>query len=200
MTTNSPTPNPAPRADNARVVRRLLFVVVGMFGFGFALVPLYEVFCDITGFNGRTKNEQAVANMRSVDTSRTINVQFITRVNKGMPWGFEPEVKSVRVHPGETKVVNFLASNPTGQNMVAQAVPSVAPGEAGLYLNKTECFCFNQQPLAAGADTKMPMQFYLDPDIPDHIHTLTLSYTMYDMTANAQPDVLASFDAATSAD
>ena len=200
MTDKNPTPASNPRPDNARVIRRLLFVVVGMFGFGFALVPLYEVFCDITGFNGRTKNEQAMANTRSIDTSRSINVQFITRVNKGMPWGFEPEVKSVRVHPGETKVVNFLARNPTTQNMVAQAIPSVAPGEAGLYLNKTECFCFNQQPLAAGAETAMPMQFYLDPDIPEHIHTLTLSYTMYDMTAHAQPDVLAAINAAPSAD
>ncbi|MDT7526473.1 MULTISPECIES: cytochrome c oxidase assembly protein [Idiomarinaceae] len=189
-----PTVTKVPRADNARVVRKLLFIVVGMFGFGFALVPLYDVFCDITGFNGRTKNEQAMANTRSVDTSRTVNVQFLTRVNKGMPWGFEAEVKSVRVHPGETKVVNFLAHNLTGNNMVAQAIPSVAPGEAGLYLNKTECFCFNQQPLAAGAETVMPMQFYLDPDIPDHIHTLTLSYTMYDMTAHATPDVLASIE------
>ncbi|PTB90031.1 cytochrome c oxidase assembly protein [Pseudidiomarina aestuarii] len=184
--------NPAPqRPDNGRVVRRLLLTVVCMFAFGYALVPLYEVFCDITGFNGRTKNEQAAANTRAVDTSRTVNVQFITRTNSGMPWGFAPEVKSVRVHPGETKVVNFLANNPTGGNMVAQAIPSVAPGEAALYLNKTECFCFNQQPLKAGAKTAMPMQFYLDPDIPDHIHTLTLSYTLYDMTANATPDVLA---------
>lgn len=179
------------RPDNMRIVRRLLFTVAGMFAFGFALVPLYEVFCDITGFNGRTSNEQAAANVREVDTSRTVNVQFITRVNKGMPWGFEPEVTSVRVHPGETRVVNFLAHNLTRGDMVAQAIPSVAPGEAALYLNKTECFCFNQQPLKAGADVAMPMQFYLDPDIPDHIHTLTLSYTLYDMTARATPDVLA---------
>lgn len=177
--------------DNTRIVRRLLLTVVGMFAFGFALVPLYNVFCDITGFNGRFTDGQAAANTKAVDTSRTINVQFITRVNKGMPWGFEPEVHSVRVHPGETKVVNFLASNPTGQDMVAQAVPSVAPGEASLYLNKVECFCFNQQPLTAGSDTAMPMQFYLDPEIPEHIHTVTLSYTMYDVTENAQPDALA---------
>jgi cytochrome c oxidase assembly protein subunit 11 len=162
-----------------------------MFGFGFALVPVYEVFCEITGFNGRTSNEAAAVNTRAVDTSRSINVQFITRVNQSMPWDFQPEVKSVRVHPGETKVVNFLVENLTGNNMVAQAIPSVAPGEAGLYLNKTECFCFEQQPLAAGDTTAMPMHFYLDPDLPAHIHTLTLQYTLYDITANATPDVLA---------
>lgn len=188
MSDNQSTPN---RPDNGRVVKRLLLVVVGMFGFGFALVPLYEVFCEITGFNGRTSSEAAAVNTRAVDTSRSINVQFITRVNQGMPWDFQPEVKSVRVHPGETKVVNFLVENRTGNNMVAQAIPSVAPGEAGLYLNKTECFCFEQQPLAAGDTTAMPMQFYLDPEIPAHIHTLTLQYTLYDITANATPDVLA---------
>lgn len=188
MSDNQATPT---RPDNGRVVKRLLLVVVGMFGFGFALVPLYEVFCEITGFNGRTSNEAAEVNTRAVDTSRSINVQFITRVNQGMPWDFQPEVKMVRVHPGETKVVNFLVENRTGNNMVAQAIPSVAPGEAGLYLNKTECFCFEQQPLAAGDATAMPMQFYLDPDIPKHIHTLTLQYTLYDITANATPDVLA---------
>ncbi|EKE81499.1 cytochrome C oxidase assembly protein [Idiomarina xiamenensis 10-D-4] len=110
-----------------------------------------------------------------------------------MPWDFAPETREVRVHPGETKLVNFLVHNRTGNNMVAQAIPSVAPGEAALYLNKVECFCFNQQPLAANDDAKMPMQFYLDPDIPEHITTMTLSYTLYDMTANATADALAQF-------
>ncbi|WP_411360801.1 cytochrome c oxidase assembly protein [Pseudidiomarina sp. YC-516-91] len=184
------------KPDNLKIIRRLLLTVVCMFAFGFALVPLYEVFCDLTGFNGRFTDGQAAASTKAVDTSRTINVQFVTRVNKGMPWGFEPEVRSVRVHPGETKVVNFLAKNPTGGNMVAQAIPSVAPGEASLYLNKVECFCFNQQPLAAGTETAMPMQFYLDPEIPEDIHTVTLSYTMYDMTQNMTPDALAAIQPA----
>ena len=188
MSENQSTPN---RPDNGRVVKRLVLIVVGMFGFGFALVPLYEVFCEVTGFNGRTSNEAAAVNTRAVDTSRTINVQFITRVNQNMPWHFQPEVKSVRVHPGETKVVNFLVENHTANDMVAQAIPSVAPGEAGLYLNKTECFCFEQQPLAARDTTAMPMQLYHDPELPAHIHTLTLQYTLYDTTANATPDVLA---------
>jgi len=120
-----------------------------------------------------------------------VTVQFITRNAKGIPWKFEPSVKQVKVHPGEVRVVNFLAGNPTGGDMVAQAIPSVAPAEASLYLNKVECFCFNQQPLAAGDDTEMPMQFYLDPEIPAHITTLTLSYTLYDMTADATAETLA---------
>lgn len=184
------------RPDNGRIVKRLLVTVVCMFAFGFALVPIYDVFCDITGFNGRTKNEQAVVSAGEIDKSRVVRVQFITRNNKGMPWDFGPELKEVKVHPGETRVVNFLAHNRTPNNMVAQAIPSVAPGEAALYLNKTECFCFNQQPLQANSDTVMPMQFYLDPDIPEHITTLTLSYTLYDMTANATADVLAQMSSA----
>ncbi|AVJ54989.1 cytochrome c oxidase assembly protein [Idiomarina sp. OT37-5b] len=179
------------RANNATIVKRLLLTVAGMFAFGFALVPLYDVFCEVTGFNGRTKNEAVAAVHQEVDTSRTVTVQFITRNAKGIPWKFEPSVKQVKVHPGEVRVVNFLAGNPTGGDMVAQAIPSVAPAEASLYLNKVECFCFNQQPLAAGDDTEMPMQFYLDPEIPAHITTLTLSYTLYDMTADATAETLA---------
>ena len=176
------------RPDNSILVKRLLLTVAGMFAFGFALVPLYDVFCEVTGFNGRTSNEAAVYEEVTVDESRTVRVQFITRNAQGIPWSFEPSTKQVEIHPGEVKVVNFLAGNPTSSNMVAQAIPSVAPAEASLYLNKVECFCFNQQPLAAGADTEMPMQFYLDPDIPDHITTLTLSYTLYDMTANTSAE------------
>lgn len=177
--------------DNGKIVKRLLLTVAGMFAFGFALVPLYDAFCEVTGFNGRTKNEAAAVSHSEVDKSRTVNVQFITRNAQGIPWKFEPSVKQVKVHPGEVRVVNFLAGNPTRDDMVAQAIPSVAPAEASLYLNKVECFCFNQQPLAAGADTEMPMQFYLDPEIPDHITTLTLSYTLYDMTTNATAEALA---------
>lgn len=178
-------------ADNGKLIKRLLLTVAGMFAFGFALVPLYDVFCEVTGFNGRTNNEAVAVTHTEVDKSRTVNVQFITRNAQGIPWKFQPSVKQVKVHPGEVRVVNFLAGNPTGTDMVAQAIPSVAPAEASLYLNKVECFCFNQQPLKAGNDTKMPMQFYLDPEIPDHITTLTLSYTLYDMTADATAESLA---------
>ncbi len=179
------------RANNSKIVKRLLLTVAGMFAFGFALVPLYNVFCEVTGFNGRTNNEPAAVSQHEVDKSRTVRVQFITRTAQGIPWKFEPEIKEVRVHPGEVRVVNFLAANPTPDDMVAQAIPSIAPAEASLYLNKVECFCFNQQPLAAGNDAKMPMQFYIDPDIPAHITTFTLSYTLYDMTANTSAEAIA---------
>lgn len=175
-----------PKSDNSRVITRLLGSVVLMFAFAFALVPLYDKFCDITGFNGRTSNKaSAVADGSRVDTSRLIEVQFHTRVNRGLSWEFESEVRSIHVHPGESKIVNFTARNPTGRDMTGQALPSVSPGDAAPYLLKSECFCFQNQPLAAGDTAVMPMQFSIDPDIPNHIRAFTLSYMMYDMTDEA---------------
>jgi len=172
-----------PRQDNSRVITRLLASVVIMFAFGFALVPLYEKFCEVTGFNGRTSNTAAAANTEElVDKTRVVTVEFHTRVARGVPWDFQSEVRSVRLHPGEVKIVNFTVENRTRNQVVAQALPSVSPGEASLYLNKTECFCFENQPLTAGETAVMPMQFYLDPDLPSHINRLTLSYMMYDVT------------------
>ena len=140
----SETPEQKPqRQDNSRVITRLLGSVIIMFAFGFALVPLYEKFCEITGFNGRTSNTAATANYgMEVDQTRVVTVEFHTRVSRGIPWEFQPEVRSIRVHPGEVKVVNFYVENRTGKDVVAQALPSVSPGEASLYLNKTECFLF----------------------------------------------------------
>lgn len=183
--------NPKPKQkqhDNSRVITRLLASVMIMFAFGFALVPLYEKFCEITGFNGRTSSKAATADSRmQIDQTRIITVEFHTRVSRGIPWEFKPEVRSIRLHPGEVKTVNFYVENMTNRDVVAQALPSVAPGEASLFLNKTECFCFENQPLAAGETAVMPMQFYLDPDLPAHVHRLTLSYMMYDLTEQVRP-------------
>lgn len=174
------------RPDNSKMITRLLASVVLMFAFGFALVPLYEKFCEVTGFNGRTSSKAAEAiDGNRIDTSRLVTIEFHTRVNRGLPWEFSSEVRRLQVHPGETKIVNFTARNRTGRDMTGQALPSVAPGEAAPYLLKTECFCFQNQPLAAGTTAVMPMQFYVDPDIPNHIRTFTLSYMMYDMTEAA---------------
>lgn len=174
------------KPDNSKMITRLLASVVLMFAFGFALVPLYEKFCEVTGFNGRTNNSAAVGTDDSrIDTSRLVTIEFHTRVNRGLPWEFSSEVRRMQVHPGETKTVNFTARNRTSRDMTGQALPSVAPGEAAPYLLKTECFCFQNQPLAAGDTAVMPMQFYVDPDIPNHIRTFTLSYMMYDMTEAA---------------
>jgi cytochrome c oxidase assembly protein subunit 11 len=164
------------------LVTKLVLAVVIMFAFGFALVPLYDVFCDITGLNGKTNDSAATYQASGIDKSRTINVQFISRNARGMPWQFEPIVKEIKVHPGERKIVKFFAKNQSNIDMTGQAVPSVSPGIAAAYFQKIECFCFTQQPLKAQQAVEMALQFYVDPELPAEIKTLTLSYTLYDVT------------------
>ncbi len=170
---------------NSRLVVKLVGIVIGMFGFGFALVPLYEVFCDITGINGKTEDQAATYEAVTVDTSRWVTVEFLTRTNSGMPWEFEARTKRIRVNPGELHTVEFYVRNPARRDIIAQAIPSVSPGTAALYINKTECFCFNHQPLASGEEALMPMKFYVDPQLPEDISFFTLQYTLYDVTEAA---------------
>lgn len=171
---------------HGKTVAKLLMVVLGMFGFGFALVPLYDVFCDITGINGKPSNEAAVYEAVDIDTTRIITVDFITRTNSGMPWEFKAQTKRVEIHPGEMSEVAFYVRNPTSRDIIAQAIPSISPGPAALYVNKTECFCFKHQPLKAGDEALMPMTFYIDPQLPKDITFFTLQYTLYDITENAE--------------
>jgi len=175
-----PVNKSAPPRSNVRVVGWCLASVAGMFAFGFALVPLYDVFCDITGINGKTSGRYESTELTTPDMSRTIKVQFLAQNGPDMPWVFRPVERSVEVHPGEAITVNFYAENPTDRDMVGQAVPSLSPSEGTLYFHKTECFCFNQQPLAAGESTEMPLVFIVDRDLPSYISKLTLSYTLYD--------------------
>ncbi len=170
---------------NRPVVLRLALATVVMFAFGFALVPLYEVFCEITGLNGKNFNEGPAA-IATVDTSRTVKVQFISTNAQEMPWEFRPSERTIRVHPGEDRVTSYFAANPTTQWMVAQAVPSVTPSEAAPYLHKVNCFCFERQPLDAGATVDMPLVFVVDPDLPAHITTITLSYALFDITDSTE--------------
>tara|TARA_R110001592_G_scaffold91754_4_gene268284 strand:- start:21995 stop:22537 length:543 start_codon:yes stop_codon:yes gene_type:complete len=169
-----------------KIVSKLLIVVIAMFGFGFALVPLYDVFCDITGLNGKTATEAAQANEGGIDITREIKVQFISHAAKDMPWQFRPEIAEITVRPGETKIVKFYAKNDSSVTMVGQAVPSVAPGRAASYFKKIECFCFQQQTLEGQEEVWMPLQFYIDADIPADVTTLTLSYTLYDVTTKIE--------------
>jgi cytochrome c oxidase assembly protein subunit 11 len=164
---------------------KLVLAAIAMFGFGFALVPLYDVFCEITGLNGKTAGPVERVE-QWVDTSRTIKVQFLTTNNAGMPWEFEALQEEVEVHPGAWTQVEFWALNPTKEDMVGQAVPSASPSEAAEYVHKTECFCFNQQKLKAGEGRKMPLIFSLDPKLPSHIRTVTMSYTLFDAGAFAE--------------
>lgn len=166
----------------SRTVAKLLVVVVAMFAFVFVvMVPLYNVLCEALGINGKT-GEQYEAQRVEVDTTRTVKVQFVARNNEAMSWGFKPSVKVIRVHPGELEKTVFLASNPEQVDMVAQAIPSIVPARAAAYFNKTECFCFNRQPLKAGEAAELPLQFIVDQALPKDIHTITLSYTLFDVT------------------
>jgi len=180
--TNSNTNTDVSISNNARTVKKLLVAVMAMFGFGFALVPLYDVFCDITGLNGKTNTTGVAYAATSIDKSRLIKVQFITRNAQGVPWKFEPLINEISVYPGEMKVVKFYAKNLSDHDIIGQAVPSVSPGLGANYFNKIECFCFTQQPLKAGEDVEMALQFYVDQELPSEIKTLTLSYTLYDIT------------------
>ena len=177
--------------DHQPLIKRLLLVTALMFGFGFALVPLYDVFCDLTGINGKTSTMAATADKAVVDAKRTVTIEFLARPNADMPWLFAPQTQKMTVHPGEIKLVYYEAQNPTAGTMTGQAVPSVSPGQAALYFNKMECFCFNQQVLTAGQKLLMPLQFYVDPALPEQFSTITLSYTLYDMTKHTTAETVA---------
>ena len=165
-----------------KLVARLVVVTVVMFGFGFALVPLYDLFCDVTGLNGKTNSEAFIPVAELIDTSRNVTVQFIATNNENMSWEFRPEVFSMKVHPGEEIETTFYARNPTSGEMTAQAIPSVSPGRAATNFHKTECICFNQQLLSGGSAIDMPLRFIVDRDLPDDVNTITLSYTLFDVT------------------
>jgi len=159
-------------------------MAAGMFAFGFLLVPLYDVFCDITGFGGRT-NEAAVVVAEAPDLSREIRIEFITATNEYAAFDFAPDADSMTVNPGKMYFATFTARNLTTSDKVAQAVPSVAPMGAAEYFTKIDCFCFNSQEFAAGEAKAMPLQFIVNPDLPDYVDTITLQYTFFDLAAVA---------------
>ncbi len=178
-----------PGADVRRTVVRSVLVVVAMFGFGFAMVPIYDVICKITGLNGKTGDPYEYDSVvASVDESREVRVHFITNNNAGMPWEFRPKHAAVKVHPGALTRVDFIAVNPTGETMMGQAVPSVAPARAAQFFHKTECFCFESQTLEPGQNLTMPLRFVVDKDLPPSLQSINLSYTMYNITAPPDPD------------
>jgi cytochrome c oxidase assembly protein subunit 11 len=157
----------------------LCILVLGMFGFAFALVPLYDVFCDITGINGKTGGRMRATQVPELVAERNVTVEFVTRIDKDIQWDFGTHTNSVVVHPGEPTRVDFYATNTADHPVTAVAIPSVSPGWAAKYLLKTECFCFNEQTLAAGESVVYPMIFFIDPSMPEDIPRLTLSYTLY---------------------
>lgn len=170
------------QADNRRLTRRLMVILLAMFGFGFALVPLYNVVCDLTGLNGRTTGTQTATEAAAfvADKNRTVNVLFVSNVDRQLGWEFRPEVTQMQVHPGQFYTTAYYAENKMQRAMTGQASPSVAPGLASRYFQKTECFCFTQQHFGAGESRDMPVTFVIDPALPEHIDTVTLSYTFFE--------------------
>lgn len=180
-----------------RLVSKLMVLVLIMFGFGYLLVPLYDVFCEVTGLNGKTGRMTAAdAATIPVDNTRLVTVEFVTSVSAGFPWVFKPVVSRVEVHPGVETEVMFEATNRSSEASNGQAVPSVAPNEAARFFSKTECFCFTQQTLSAGETIRMPVRFVVNPRLPQNIQTLTLGYTFFRSTiqVTANPDLVSNPD------
>jgi cytochrome c oxidase assembly protein subunit 11 len=164
-----------------RLVIKLALFTLFMFGFCYALVPLYNVLCKATGLNGKVDLVEAVDDpSMQVDETREVTVQFVTTTNEKLPWQFRPNTQQIKVHPGKKYKVSFFAENDSDKAMTVQAIPSVTPGYAVKYLKKTQCFCFTQQKLAAHTSADMPMIFHLDPHLPKEYNTITISYTLFD--------------------
>ena len=179
------------QSENARMVGKLAVIAAGMFAFGYALVPIYQRICEVTGINILSLSEREVpgngkagkdvklpANTQ-VDTSRTITVEF--DANARGPWSFKPAVHSMQVHPGQLATVMYEFRNEQGRRMSAQAIPSYAPRQAAPYFNKLECFCFNQYTLNPGEEKQWPVAFVIDPKLSKDVTTITLSYTFFEV-------------------
>lgn len=170
------------KQKNTKLVKKLLLVVLAMFGFGYALVPIYDVFCDITGLNGKVDLAAANNLQYKIDANRNITVEFVTSLNETTPMKFRAITNKIKIHPGEFYTVNFFAENLTDKSMNSQAIPSISPGAAAEYFHKTECFCFTEQKFAAHESKTMPVRFVVDPAIPERYKTITLAYTFFDNT------------------
>jgi len=173
-------------ADNKVTLRKLLVVTVMMFGFGFALVPFYEKICEVTGINRIVKRDDHKPANTQVDTSRSVTVEFDANLRSNLPWRFKPLETSVKVHPGEIATVIYEVTNVAGHAVTGQAIPSYGPMLAGRYFRKIECFCFDQQEMAAGEKRQMPIAFVVDPTLPSDVNTITLSFTFFEVPGRAQ--------------
>lgn len=173
-------------ASVKKTIKRLGILLLIMFGFTFALVPLYDTFCKVTGLNGKVDLERptslgGIQPQGAID-DRVITVEFVVNHNQEMPWKFKPKHITLQVRPGEVAKTAYYAKNPTQATMIAQAIPSISPSKASKHFKKIECFCFSSQKLAPKQTAHLPLQFYLDPKLPKDITRLTLSYTLFDIT------------------
>ncbi|QYD68730.1 cytochrome c oxidase assembly protein [Paraburkholderia edwinii] len=181
------SPNEVTRSFNRSMLFKLVVVAFLMFGFGFALVPMYRAICEVTGINNLVQRDTSARDAKNtqVDMTRTISIEF--DANARGPLGFKPEQNAIDVHPGEVTTVMYQVTNAQGRAIDAQAIPSYAPREATEYFRKIECFCFTQQKLAAHETKLLPVVFVVDPKLPKDVKTITLSYTFFELNAPAAP-------------
>ena len=175
-----------PGKRNRSLALRLVLMAAGSFAFGFALVPLYNVLCDITGYGDRTKLRQAASVVEAPDESRTVTIELLSSVPTFGSWEFRPERAQIEVHPGKLSEAKFYARNLRAQPVTAQAVPSIAPLQATQYFHKTECFCFTPQRFGAQQARELTVRFIVDPKLPPDIDRLTLGYALYDVPDQKQ--------------
>lgn len=167
-------------ALNKRLAWRLSWIVFAGLLFGFAIAPIYDVMCKAIGLNGRADSSATVLDKSvKVDKTRWVTVIFTGNTMPGLNWSFHPTQNSLRVHPGEIKLATYIAKNDAKESVTGVAVPSVSPELAALYFKKIECFCFKQQGLKPGESKEMPLRFYVSPDLPSDVNTVTLSYAFY---------------------
>ena len=163
---------------NRETLKKLLAITVLMFGFGFALVPLYKKICEVTGINNLIKADVAPVNSQ-VDLARNVVIEFDASHSANLPWSFKPVANSLTVHPGQLTQIDYVVVNSLDVAVTGQAIPSYAPAHAAPYFKKLECFCFRQQTLAAHETKRFPVVFVIDPDLPRDVGTITLSYTFF---------------------
>lgn len=169
------------RTLNGLMLRKLLVIAVAMFGFGYALIPIYKQICELTGINVLTPKDIDLKEVKNsqIDTTREVTIEF--DANTQGPWRFRPTVSSIKVHPGEMAQVVYEVVNKQSYKMDAQAIPSYAPQQATAYFKKMDCFCFKQQTLEANEARQMPVTFFIDPALPKDVKTITLSYTFFEV-------------------
>jgi cytochrome c oxidase assembly protein subunit 11 len=174
--------------SNRSLTAKLFMFALGSFGFGFALVPLYDVLCAVTGQGDQSALARAAVVVEHPDLSRMVTVDFLTDVPANGNWEFHPVVKTMQVHPGQLYLTQFYAHNLMGHDTVAQAVPDISPSKAATWFRKTECFCFSPQHFSVNQERIMPVRFFVDPALPKYIDRLTLTYTFYDSSTMVKPE------------
>lgn len=175
-------PEDASKRANARIIRRLVVVMIFMLAFGFSLVPLYRVICTATGLDGVTGDLDAkAANAMKVDKSRWVTIEFTGNEFQGLPWEFHPIVKKMRVHPGEIATVKYYVRNTTDETITGQAIPSITPDGSAEFFKKLECFCYSRQTLKPKESKELTVRYIVQPTLPADVGTLTLSYTFFNV-------------------